>query len=462
MTIPPLLILAIAVFTVLTLIIVLRFNAFLALIIATFIVSFLTPGEFSEKITRVALVFGTTAGKIGIIIAMAAIIGRCLIESGAADRIVTMFLSALGEKRCDVSLMSSGFILSIPVFFDTVFYLLIPLARAMHRRTHKSYLRLIMTMAAGAAITHAMVPPTPGPLIMADTLGINLGAMIMIGLLTAACTATVMLFFIRWYSRFFDIPMRTLERTPQESSRLGQEQLPGLFVSILPILLPVLLISAHTVFSTLAQGGLSGSMQKRAAECAAVFGNPNLAMLISAIIALLVYWQRRKPSRERMAAVIKHTLMSAGMIILITSAGGAFGTMLKEAQVGPAIERMIVSDADPNIQGMKLLVLGFFMASLLKFAQGSSTVSMITTSAMLAGLTGSPAAIGFHPVYLACAIGFGALCGAWMNDSGFWIFAKMSGLTAAETLKTWAVTLCALALIGFCVTLLFAKLLPLV
>ena len=146
----PLIILAVGIAIVIGMIVVLRINAFLALITAALVVSMLAPGDFSEKISRVASAFGTTAGKIGIVIALAAVIGKCLIDSGAADRIVRMFVRLLGEKRCPISLMASGFVLSIPVFFDTVFYLLIPLARSMHRRTKRSYLLLILAMGMGA------------------------------------------------------------------------------------------------------------------------------------------------------------------------------------------------------------------------------------------------------------------------------------------------------------------------
>jgi GntP family gluconate:H+ symporter len=154
--------------------------------------------------------------------------------------------------------------------------------------------------------------------------------------------------------------------------------------------------------------------------------------------------------------------MSGGVIILITSAGGAFGAMLKAAEIGPAIQNIMVSDGGAQLGGLKLLFMGFFIAFLIKFAQGSSTVAMITASSMLAALVTSPEEIGYHPVYLAAAIGFGSQCGNWMNDSGFWIFAKMSGLTEVETLKTWTVTISLLAFVGLGFTVLFAKILPLV
>ena len=460
--IPPLVILLVGIVIVIGLIIFLRLNAFFALITASIIVSLLAPGEFSEKISRVAMAFGSTAGKIGIVIALAAVIGRCLIESGAADRIVQWFVRLFGKKNCSVSLMSSGFLLSIPVFFDTVFYLLIPLARSMHRRTKINYVLLVLAMGAGASITHSLVPPTPGPLIMAETLDIDLGFMIAIGLLVAIPTAIIIMFFIKYYSRRMDIPMRPIEGAEEESELLPDDRLPGLLTSLLPIILPLLMISAHTIVSTLAKGAEITSSIKQTEEITTVLGNANLAMLISAIIALIVFYRQRRPKMKEFGKSVETALMSGGIIILITSAGGAFGAMLKEAQVGPAIQALFSNGTDQQLGGIGLLFMSFLIASLLKFAQGSTTVSMITTSAMIATMLPSAEIIGFHPVYIAAAIGFGAQCGAWMNDSGFWIYAKMSGFTGMEAIKTWTVTLAVMAIIGFVITLLFATFLPLV
>ena len=458
----PLIILVIGVAVVVGMIVVLRINAFAALITAAMVVSLLAPGPWGEKISRVAMEFGATAGKIGIVIALAAIIGRCLIDSGAADRIVRTFVRLLGRERCAVSLMSSGFVLSIPVFFDTVFYLLLPLARSMHRQTKKSYLLLILAMGAGASITHSLVPPTPGPLLIAAELGIDLGMMISIGLLTAIPTAVVMLFFVGRLARRIEIPMRPLAGGVPEPEPLADDKLPGLLWSLAPIILPVLLISANTVAKTLAERPGAGAAAKQTLEVTSVIGNANLAMLLAGAVAVIVLWRQRRPGKEELAGIIESSLMSGGVIILITSAGGAFGKMLEAAQIGPAITKIVVGEAAGQIGGMSMMFIAFLVAFLIKFAQGSSTVSMITTSGMLAPLIVSKEVLGYHPVYIATAIGFGAQCGNWMNDSGFWIFAKMSGLTEIETLKTWTVTVSTLAVIGFLFSLLFANLLPLV
>jgi gluconate:H+ symporter, GntP family len=177
----PILILLVGMAIVLGAIILLRLNAFLALIGAAIVVSLLAPGEPAVKLVRVAEGFGRTAGSIGIVIALAAIVGTAMAESGAADRIVQAFLSLLGERRGAAALCATGYVLSIPVFFDTVFYLLVPLARSMYARTRRDYLKYVLAICAGGAATHTLVPPTPGPLAVAGTLGVYLGTMVLVG-----------------------------------------------------------------------------------------------------------------------------------------------------------------------------------------------------------------------------------------------------------------------------------------
>ena len=191
-----------------------------------------------------------------------------------------------------------------------------------------------------------------------------------------------------------------------------------------------------------------------------VLGDKNIALILAAAIALLLLAWQKRTSRAELAKAVGAALAGGGVIILITAGGGAFGAMLKEAQVGNVIENAFASDgAAGGSPGMSMLLLGFGIAAVLKIAQGSSTVAMITGSAMLAGAaTGE--SLGFHPVYLATAIGAGSLIGSWMNDSGFWIFAKMGGLTEVEALKSWTIMLLVLGTVSFATTLLLATVLP--
>ena len=456
----PLMILAVGMLTVILMIALLRMNAFIALITSAVVVSLLAPGDLAVKISRVATAFGSTAGSIGIVIALAVVIGKCMMDSGAADRIVRGFLSLLGEKRSSTALMASGFVLSVPVFFDTVFYLLVPLARSMHRRTKKHYLKYAMAITAGGVITHCLVPPTPGPLIMAENLDIDIGALIMIGALVALPAAVVGMFFSSWADRWMNIQMRPLGGELSEPEPLEDNQLPGLLVSLLPIILPVLLVSTNTIISTMAESAAESSSLSRAAGIAAVLGDVNLAMLISAAIAMLMLKSKRALTNAQLAKVVEVSLMSGGMIILITAAGGAFGAMLKVAQIGPAIESLFKGNGGQPTDGLMLLGLGAFIASMIKIAQGSCTVAMITSSAMIAAMLTSTDTLGYHPAYLATAIGGGSMIGSWMNDSGFWIFVKMTGLTEAEGLKSWTPLLAIVGFAAVVVSFLLALILP--
>jgi len=446
----PVVILLIGVAVLIALIIVLRVNAFIALITAAMLVSLLSPGDLAEKVSRVAGAFGSVVGAIGIVIALAAVIGRCLMDSGAADRIVRSFLKALGEKRASTALMASGFVLSAPVFFDTVFYLLVPLARSLWKRTRKNYILYATAIVAGAAITHTLVPPTPGPLFMANQFKIDLGTMIGIGILIGLPAAALGLVVCKIINRFTDIPMRPYSGEP-EPEPLDDSQLPPLWISLAPVILPVILISANTFTKAL---GASESVT----GVTAVLGNPNLALLISAAIAMFVLVRRRKLSLKQLAQTVDKALMSGGIIILITAGGGAFGAMLREAGVQESVKSLV--DIEGQGLGLMVLVTAFAVASVIKFAQGSGTVSMITTASMFGAMGISSDMLGCSPVYLAMAIGSGSLVGDWMNNSGFWIFAKMSVLTETETLKSWTILTAMLGLFALAFTLMFAYILP--
>src|SRR5437868_1263911 len=365
----PLLILLMGMATILGGILGLRLNAFLALVTAAIVVSLLAPGEPAVKIARVAEGFGRTAGTIGIVIALAAIAGQAMLGSGAADRIVRAFIALLGEQRSATALCATGYVLSIPVFFDTVFYLLVPLARSGYARTNRYYLKYLLAIAAGAGATHTLVPPTSGPLAVAGTLGVALGALVLVGL-----------------------------------------------------------------FVALARAGMG------------------------------VYARQRSASRADLAQLVDTSLMGAGFIILIIAASGAFGVALQATEIGPMIERAFVGNAAAAGvgSGLVFLFLGFGVASLIKVAQGSSTVAMITTAAMLAAmLPANRGTLPFHTVYVATAIASGSLVGTWMNDSGFWLFSKMGGVTELETFKSWTPVLAVVGITSMVTTIVLALLVPL-
>jgi len=458
----PLLILLVGMATILVGIVGLRLNAFLALITAAIVVSLLAPGEPAVRIGRVAEGFGRTAGTVGVVIALAAIAGQAMMNSGAADRIVRAFLALLGVERGATALCATGYVLSIPVFFDTVFYLLVPLARSMYGRTNRNYLKYLLAIAAGAGATHTLVPPTPGPLAIAGTLGVDLGTMVLVGIVVALPAAAVGLLFAGWVDR----RMPVVPRAPAAAvaaDAAAPQSLPGLVPSLLPIVLPVLFISSHTVVvSMTARPGAHVALWSALAPYTAIVGNPNLALLVAAGVAMWLYARHRSVTRADLTEMVDTSLMGAGFIILIIAASGAFGVALQATGIGPVIERAFVGKASGTGSGMIFLFLGFGVASLIKIAQGSSTVAMITAAAMLAAmLPANGGRLPFHTVYVATAIASGSLVGTWMNDSGFWLFSKMGGVTEMETLKSWTPVLAIVGVTAMVTTVALALLVPL-
>jgi H+/gluconate symporter-like permease len=575
----PFVVLLISVTVIVVLITVMRVHAFLALILAAFIVGLLAhklPGEpekthWVQAVELTTAEFGLMAGKIGVVIALASMVGLCLMESGAADKVVRRFLAFLGERRAGVAILVSGYILSIPIFFDTFFMLLLPLAVAMAMRTGKDYLLYVMAICCGGVVTHSLVAPHPGPLAMAESLKLDLGLTIMVGIAVGAIPMTVTWQVVKWLNRRSQVPVRETPSLPL--SRLQaiidkpESELPSFTLSILPVLLPIILISTASTFVAIQGKGFdtgdvrdpqalarhlraaddpvarslsAGLSGKTGADLAAydpstlpplalqnallgdlnrmaktnvlflagggpepvlrpetarlrdralqggnlarfnrlfledawptVFrpkrgmhptlfqwgeflGNRNVALLIGAVIAIGVLMKQRGLGLAKVAQLMGPSFETAGVIILITSAGGAFGLMLNNAGVGEAV-KALVEGRDIN-----LLLLAWLVAAVIRVAQGSATVAMLTAAAMVYPImTGVD--LPFHPVYVFMAIGFGAMTLSWMNDSGFWVVGRLSGFTERETLKSWTVVVTVNSVVGLLTCLVLSSLLP--
>lgn len=434
---------------------VLRLHPFLALVAGAVLAGSLSGGGGSAPeralaaLDRSASDFGEVAAAIGIAIALAAVIGDCLRRSGAADRIAQALLSAFGERRAAAALAAAAWTLSIPVFFDTVFFLLIPLARALARRAPGRYPQFVAALCAGAIATHSLVPPTPGPLGMADTLGIGPGAAAGFGMLLGVLPVAAVVLLAPALTRGVaaSLPETAPGGAGVPPDGGGPPSPPGLAASLLPVALPVLLLAGASASS----GGDSP-----AAAWLAAFGHRNAALFLGAVAAALVLRRATGLSAKRLAASFGGAIAAAGPIILITAAGGAFGRAL----AGSGITETLRSAAGAG-NGVTLLLLAAAIASALKLAQGSGTVAILSGSAIVASLLPDPAALPFHPAYLFAAVGFGSMIGSWMNDSGFWVVGRMSGLDEAGTFRVWSASAAAVGLLGLLQTLLLATLLPL-
>ncbi len=473
----PLLILFFGLVIVLGGILLFRVNAFLALTAAALLVSFLVPNPPDQqlwdfKVVRVLTEFGVMAGKVAVLIIMGAIIGKCMLESRAADRIILAICRLFGEKRVPASLLSAGFVLSIPVFYDTTFYLLVPLARSFYKRVRKNYILLLTTIGAGATITHTLVPPTPGPLITAKELGLSIASVMLTGSLVGLFLAPVALlgcYFVNWYlpkPRIIDHTLLEDELESEEQASEKEKELPTLFAAFAPILLPVVFISSRSFLEMLDAGmkfsheGAFNQWAEIFRNFVCIFGDPNIALSCGAFVAAIIMLRQRKFSLSEFNSKIEGAILDAGLIVMITSAGGSFGAMLRTAGVGERICEL--AQTGKGLSGMTVVLLAFGIAALIKTAQGSSTIAMITTSGIIGAIAITPEMLGFHPAYVATTIGLGSMVTGWMNDSGFWVFCRMGGIHEIDAMKTWSVLLALMGVAGLGIVIVLVRVLPLV
>jgi GntP family gluconate:H+ symporter len=299
----------------------------------------------------------------------------------------------------------------------------------------------VVAIGGGGVITHSIVPPTPGPLIMAETLGIDLGTVILGGLIAGIIPAIVVLGMAKWLNKKLRIPVRA---TNDHVTSIPNP--PSLALSILPVLVPLLMISLASIVQVVT-GSLPGWI--------AFQGNKNIAMGVGAFLALFLWAGTQKLTSKELWKAIAKPLEVGGIIILITSAGGAYGAMINHSGIGDAI-RLTTQQFHVHY-----ILLAWIIAAVIKIAQGSGTVSMITAAAIMAALIGGGVSLPYHPIYILLSIGFGSMFISWMNDSGFWVVARMSGFTEKEGLQTWTFLLAVLALVGLLQVMLLSWLLPL-
>ena len=469
----PLFILLCGILTVVGMIVFLRVNAFLSLLSAALVVSFLTPLEpgqyWDDNVKNVCNAFGVMAGRVGILIAMGAIIGKCMLDSGAADRIVQYIIQLFGQRLVPAALLTGGFVLSIPMFYDTTFYLLVPIVRSVYKQLQTNYIFCLTAIGFGATLSHTLIPPTPGPVAVAETLGVPFGSMMIAALMVGSLTVPLALGIAYLMNRILPNPDiqfedeilshgETLPQTSEADTR------PGLFWSFAPLVVAVVLITMQTTLAMLEKAGLIVWNENLFVlqNLLRLLGDPRFAMMLAAVTAMFVLQRSRKLSFASLGKQVEVALIGSGIIILITAAGGAFGETLRQAGIGERIQELCQGEKGAGMSGVGSLLLAFGTSALIKTAQGSSTVAIITTAGIFAGiLDAASSSLPFNPAYLAVTIGLGSCVTGWMNDSGFWLFSRMGGIKETDALKTWTFGLVLLGLAGLFVVLLLSWLVPL-
>ncbi|MCT1656090.1 GntP family permease [Brevibacterium luteolum] len=444
-----------------------RLDAFIALLIAALVTGLVAGQEMLGVVDSVTTGFGNTLASIGIVIGLGVAVGKILEVSGAADALARAFLRGFGKGREPWAMSTVGSLVSVPVFCDSGFVIMNPLARSIARVKRGGYVTLCLALGCGMTLTHHMVPPTPGPLAVTGLLGADLGAVILTGGIFTIILLPVVVFYARWmgpklesqvvpevaaevYGENHDVKLAEnggedvasqldAIKTYRSEDYLGETPAGrkphriNAALGSLPLLVPLLLIVANTVTSAIDK---SATGQINAEEYAAsdwvkpllFLGNPVVALIIGIILAVYVLLPRWTP-RKKTHAWLAQAAESAGLILLITGAGGGFGQVLRDSGVGDALAEAIAGMALPAF------LIPFLIASMVRIAQGSGTVAMITAASVTAPLVDS---LGVSPLIAVMACVCGSMVFSYFNDSYFWVVTRFTGLTGTAALKGWS------------------------
>ncbi|MGM1054436.1 MAG: GntP family permease [Bacteroidota bacterium] len=421
----------------------LKIQAFLALLIVCITVGMMAGMPAKEILDTMKDGMGSTLGFVATVVGLGALFGGILEQSGGAQRLASFMLKKTGEKNAPWAMMITGFVVAIPVFFDVAFIILVPITYALSKRTGKSLLLYAIPLLAGLAITHAFIPPTPGPIAVADILGADLGWVIVYGFfagLPAAILAGPV--FAKFLSKRIIVAPKVFE----ENESYDEKKAPSPALIIAIIFIPIFLI----VVNTLATSPLFENYEIPSGLLYSIelVGHPFTALIIANLIAWYFLGVRRGMQKEYLLKVATKSFQAAGIIILLTGAGGAFKQILINTGAGEMIATAL------NNSFFNPLVFGFIVAALVRILQGSSTVAMITA----AGITAPVLAQGMYSVQevslIVIAIASGATILSHVNDSGFWLVGQYLGLTEKQTFKSWTMMTTIIAFVGLSMSLL--------
>ena len=466
--------------TIVVIVLATRLDAFIALLVASVVTGIVAGQDLLALVDAITTGFGNTLASIGIVIGLGVGIGKILEVSGAADSLARAFLRAFGQGREPWAMGTVGSLVSIPVFCDSGYVIMNPLARSIARVKRGGYVTLALALGCGMTLTHHMVPPTPGPLAATGILGADIGAVILTGVIFTVFLLPVVVIYARWIGPKLEPVLnqkvkhdvygsatatsagaRAVEGGSEDTEHRGVATLtgedadhsteagdsatdaadtdsgatkkPGAFLGFLPLIVPLLLIVANTVSTAIdknAQGELAGDAYEPSAWVAplAFLGNPVVALIIGLVLAVYTLLPRVTP-RSKVQNWLADGAASAGLILLITGAGGSFGMVLTESGVGDALAEAIASISLPAF------LVPFIIATLVRVAQGSGTVAIITAASVTAPLI---APLGLSPLVAVMACTAGSMVFSYFNDSYFWVVTRFAGLDGINAIKGWS------------------------
>lgn len=400
-------------------------HTFIALLLAALITGLIGRMSPTDAINAIQDGFGNTLKSTGIIIGLGVMMGGILEKTGAAERLAYTFIKTIGKGKEEWALGITGWLVSIPVFADSAIVIFAPLCKAMSRVTGKSVIGLALALACGLQCTHVMVPPTPGPLTAAGMFGVDVGQMILAGAAMSIPIFIAAICYAQWIGkRIYQIPQEDgiferkeykkeyIKSMEQLEEIMNAKDLPALLPSLAPIVVPLILILCNTV------ADFAGMSEGFAYDIISLVGSPIVALAIGTTLA--VYGLGGRLEKSKVMKIMDESIKDTGMIMLITGAGGSLGNVIKVSGIGDVLGAAVVALPIPAI------LIPLIIGALMRIALGSATVAITTAASLTAPLA---ATLGINPILLAQSSCIGAIAFSYFNDSGFWVFNGMFGLS---------------------------------
>ena len=416
-----------------------KLNSFVALILASLFVGLCSGMKLGDIAKGFQEGVGGVLSSIAIVVGLGTILGKMLAESGGARVVATTLIQALGEKNIHWTMMFIAFIVGIPVFFTVGLVLLIPIVFTIAKQTKTPLLYLGIPLLSGLSVVHGLVPPHPGPMVAIELFKADVGKTILYSILIGFPTAIVAgPLFGKLIARrvVVEVSGGMAEQLTQEA---GPQKLPGFWLTVLTILLPVLLMLLATVVA------VTFAKENVFRQWMDFIGSPVVALLLAVLFSFWSFGRARGFNREQILKFSNDCLGPVAMILLVVGAGGGFNKVLVYSGVGGAI-----ADLAKNSH-ISILLLGWLVAALIRVATGSATVAITTAAGIIAPI--AAASTGVNLELLVLAMGAGSLILSHVNDGGFWFVKEYFNLTVAQTLRTWTVLETLISLIALALTL---------
>ncbi len=425
----------------LVLIIKFHVQAMIAILIGAISIGLIAGMPVTEIINAVNDGIGNTLKSIALLVGLGSMFGAILEKSGGAQTLAVTMVKKFGDKKAAWALGITGLIIAMPVFFDAGLIILIPLAFSLAKRTNRSSLFYVIPLLAGLAVGHAFIPPTPGPVLVASMLGVDLGWVILVGVccgIVAMIVAGPIWGSVCGKKYYIPVPEHVANQEDIDESKL-----PGFGTVVGVILIPLFLIIMDSLCGVIPV--LSG-----VAPVFEFLGEPFVALLIATIVAMFVLGTKHGYTMKELEEVMTKSLEPTGQILLVTACGGVLRYVLQYSGLGNVIGNAVASINLP------IVVLAFIVAVLVRISVGSSTVAMTMAAGIVSVL---PGISGLSPLYLACvtaAVAGGSTVCSHFNDSGFWLVKSLVGMDEKTTLKTWTVMETLVGVTGFAVALVIS------